>query len=740
MIDLSVKDLVKSFDADTNLLDGVSFDIQAGERVGLLGRNGAGKTTLFKILTGELDYNTGEVRFAPGRKVGLISQIPHYPAGYTVEDVLRTAFRELANIQSKMRRLEEQMAAQPDKALLAEYDALSTRFQTGGGYETDMQTDKICNGLGIPAAQRQQDFDSLSGGEKTRVNLARLLLEKTDILLLDEPTNHLDMHAVEWLEGYIEKFRGTVLTISHDRYFLDRVVTRIIELHDGKAEFYSGNYSFYVQEKQARFDLQLKQYEKEQAKLGQLGFTLERMKGWGINNRTLYRRAMSIQHRMERIEKTDRPTQEKTLRARFAQRDFFGDEVLSVKGLGKAYDGRTLFSDVELQVAGGERIALLGDNGTGKSTFLKLLLGEEAGAGRVKFGPTVKWAYLPQIIHFAHPERTLLDTMLYEKNCSVQTARDRLGAYLFEGEDVFKTVSSLSGGEQSRLRLCMLMDEKINLLVLDEPTNHLDIDSREWLEDALEDYEGTLIFVSHDRYFVNKFATRIWELENGHIRDFPCGYEKYRSIKEKEAIAAPAPEKPKKERKEKPKTSGSKMLEKQIRALEREIEKQEQHSAELDRQIEAASSDYQELARLMEEKQSCDDALTGLMDEWERLSSELGTQHDPGLGDRAARGARRGVSGAAAAYRHDGRLSAAACGGAAGAADFEEKERTEALEPSSDRPDRRRHGGDLRRNGVYCRAGTGQRYDAGRDAGVCRRARRAGTGRRAVADAKKAAG
>ena len=479
------------------------------------------------------------------------------------------------------------------------------------------------SGLNINADMRARPFAALSGGEKTRMNLARLLLEKTDILLLDEPTNHLDMHAVEWLEGYIEKFRGTVLTISHDRYFLDRVVTRIIELHDGKAEFYSGNYSFYVQEKQARFDLQLKQYEKEQAKLGQLGFTFERMKGWGINNRTLYRRAMSIQHRMERIEKTDRPTQEKTLRARFAQRDFFGDEVLSVKGLGKAYDGRTLFSDVELQVAGGERIALLGDNGTGKSTFLKLLLGEEAGAGRVKFGPTVKWAYLPQIIHFAHPERTLLDTMLYEKNCTVQTARDRLGAYLFEGEDVFKTVSSLSGGEQSRLRLCMLMDEKINLLVLDEPTNHLDIDSREWLEDALEDYEGTLIFVSHDRYFVNKFATRIWELENGHIRDFPCGYEKYRSIKEKEAIAAPAPEKPKKERKEKPKTSGSKMLEKQIRALEREIEKQEQLSAQLDTQIEAAASDYQELARLMAEKQSCDDALTGLMDEWERLSSDL---------------------------------------------------------------------------------------------------------------------
>lgn len=220
MIDLSVKDLVKSFDADTNLLDGVSFDIQAGERVGLLGRNGAGKTTLFKILTGELDYNTGEVRFAPGRKVGLISQIPHYPAGYTVEDVLRTAFRELANIQSKMRRLEEQMAAQPDKALLAEYDALSTRFQTGGGYETDMQTDKICNGLGIPAAQRQQDFDSLSGGEKTRVNLARLLLEKTDILLLDEPTNHLDLIYQKQIFALIGQWLQTpgraVVSVVHD--------------------------------------------------------------------------------------------------------------------------------------------------------------------------------------------------------------------------------------------------------------------------------------------------------------------------------------------------------------------------------------------------------------------------------------------------------------------------------------------------------------------------------------------
>ena len=238
MIDISVKDLVKSFDADTNLLDGVSFDVQEGERVGLLGRNGAGKTTLFKILTGELDYNSGEVRFAPGRKVGLISQIPHYPAGYTVEDVLRTAFRELTNIQNKMRQLEQQMTAHPDKATLAEYDALSTRFQTGGGYETDMQTDKICNGLGIPAAQRQQDFDSLSGGEKTRVNLARLLLEKTDILLLDEPTNHLDLvyqkQVFELVGEWLRTPGRAVVSVVHDLSLARAFGTDAVLLHHGK--------------------------------------------------------------------------------------------------------------------------------------------------------------------------------------------------------------------------------------------------------------------------------------------------------------------------------------------------------------------------------------------------------------------------------------------------------------------------------------------------------------------------
>ena len=624
MVDIQVRNLTKFFVIGENLLDNLSFEIQEGERVAILGRNGCGKTTLFNILTGQMDYDSGEVYVNPNKRLGLISQIPKFPAGYTVEDVLRTAYAGLMKLKARMERLEADMAGDATAEQLREYDSLSNRFQSGGGYEMDVDVDKVCNGLGIPAEQRAQEFDSLSGGEKTRANLARLLLEKTDILLLDEPTNHLDLRSVEWLEGYIQNFRGTVLAISHDRYFIDQIAQRVIEITDGHAEFYSGNYSFYMDEKQARFDLQMKQYEQEQAKLKQLGYTVERMKGWGINNRTLYRRAMSIQHRMDRIEKTEKPKTEKTMRARFAERDFFGDEVLSVKGLGKAFDGRTLFHDVDLQVAGGERIALLGDNGTGKTTFLKVLLGEEAGAGKIKFGPTVKWAYLPQIIHFEHPERTLLDTMLYEKNCTVQTARDRLGAYLFEGEDVFKTVSSLSGGEQSRLRLCMLMDEKINLLILDEPTNHLDLASREWVEDALEEYEGALLFVSHDRYFVDKFATRIWELENQTIRDFPCGYEKYRSIKAFEAMQAAPAAKEKREKKEKPRnTGGSKAMEKKIKALERDIEKQETLIAGLDEKITAASADYQELSRLMEEKQEEETKLSGMMDEWESLSLQL---------------------------------------------------------------------------------------------------------------------
>ena len=616
MIDISVNNLTKFFVIGENLLEGLSFEVQEGECVAILGRNGCGKTTLFKILTGEMDYDDGEVYINPHKKIGLISQIPQFPEGWTVEQVLRSAYLPLLRTKERMTQLEQEMASGANDSQLREYDALVNRFQSGGGYDMDVDTDKVCNGLGITKSQRAQSFSSLSGGEKTRMNLARLLLEKTEILLLDEPTNHLDLRSVEWLEGYINSIKSTVLVISHDRYFLDRVADRVIEITDGRAEYYSGNYSFYIEEKQARFNLQLKQYEQEQAKLKQLGYTVERMKGWGINNRTLYRRAMSIQHRMERIRKTEKPKTEKTMKATFGEKEFSGDVVFQIKNMEKSYADRILFSDVELRVEGGERIALLGDNGTGKSTFIKCLLGEENCTGKIQFGPTVKWGYLPQIIHFEHPQRTLYDTMLYEKNCTPQVARDRLGAFLFQGEDVFKQVKNLSGGEQSRLRLCMLMDEKINFLILDEPTNHLDIASREWIEAAIEEFEGVLLFVSHDRYFIEKFAERIWVLEDGHIRDYRCDYKKYRSMIEYESItkATTAPEP--KIKKEKPK-GGTKEIDKLVRRLDREIEKQELVIVQLDNAIELAAAEYQELSRLLQEKEAQETVLMELMEQWE---------------------------------------------------------------------------------------------------------------------------
>ena len=551
MIDISVTDLVKSFDLEKKILDGVSFQVDTGERVGLLGKNGAGKTTLFNILTGNLDYDSGEVLIAPGRRVGLISQIPVYPAGYTVEDVLRSAFQRTTALKEEMDALTRRMEqGDSDTHTLRRYGELTARFEGLGGYDTDTAVNKVSNGLSIDGDMRRRLFDQLSGGEKTRVNLGRLILEDTDILLLDEPTNHLDLQATEWLEEYIRSFRGTVVTISHDRYFLDRTVTRIIEILDGKAEFYSGNYSFYAIEKERRYQERMKQYLKEQAKIQQLEKAAEQMHLWAfMGNDALHKRAFSMEKRIERMRTVSKPTKARKMDARFASREFRGDEVLQLKGVSKSFGDRTLFSDVYLRVEGGERIAFLGENGTGKTTLLNMIAGAEpAGSGIIRMGPAIRAAYLPQIIHFDHPERSLLDTMLYEKrNITPQTARNRLAAYQFQGEDVFKSVSVLSGGELSRLRLCMLMDEEINFLILDEPTNHLDIASREWIEEAVEAFDGTLLFVSHDRYFINRFATRVWELSDGTINDYPMGFAQYRAAKAEEKKPASAPAQKKKQ-------------------------------------------------------------------------------------------------------------------------------------------------------------------------------------------------
>ena len=634
MIDISVSNLVKEFEVGHKILDGLTFQVDTGERVGLLGPNGCGKTTLLRILTGVMDYDEGDVVIAPGKRMGLISQIPVYPAGYTVEDVLATAFEPLREMEREMAALAEQMGEGTDPALLARYDKLTAAFEAAGGYETDTKTNKVCNGLTISQSMREQLFDKLSGGEKTRVNLARLILEDTDILLLDEPTNHLDLRATEWLEEYLDKFKGTVLTVSHDRYFLDKVVNRIVEIQSGKAEFYSGNYSFYVVEKERRYEEKLRQYEKEQAKIEQLEKAAEQMRIWAYSGMDkTFKRVKSMEKRIERMRTTDRPTKERKMEVRFGEREFRGDEVLTIKGLTKSFGDRTLFSNLGLEVVGGERIALLGDNGSGKTTLLKILLGEEEpDAGKVRMGPTVKVGYLPQHVHFDHPERNLVDTLIYEQDCTAQTARNRLAAFKFRGEDVFKPVSALSGGEQSRLRLCMLMDEKINLLILDEPTNHLDIQSREWIEEAVEEYEGNLLFVSHDRYFIDRFASRIWMLEDGHITDFRGNYQEYQAARARGAagksasdVQVPVEKAPEpKEKKEKPKRpGGTKNLEKEVTAAERAVAKAEEQMYDLEQQIQEAAADYLKLQELYEQREALEEEILKLYGTWETLSAQL---------------------------------------------------------------------------------------------------------------------
>ena len=643
MIEVKIDNLVKEFEVGEPVLDGFSMQVDSGEHIGLLGCNGAGKTTIFKILTGELDYDEGNIMIAPGRHLGVLSQIPVYPAEYTVLDVLNTAFDKLKSIEKELEILREQMAENFTNEIANRYDKLQTRFESEGGYTYEVTRDKVCSGLGIEDDMKSRLFGALSGGEKTRINMARLILEDNDILLLDEPTNHLDLNAIIWLEDFLAHFKGTVIAISHDRWFLDHVVERIVEVLDGKAEFYNGNYSFYVKEKEHRYTERLKQYEKEQAKIEQLEGAAAQMRIWAFKgNDKQYKRAKNMEKRIERLKKTERPKKERKMKARFGEEEFKGNEVLQIKGLTKSYGGRRLFSLPELEVKGEERIALIGDNGTGKSTLLKILLKEEtADSGKFRFGPTVKAAYLPQIVTFEDMSRNLVDTLIYETDCTPQEARDRLAAFRFRGDDVMKTVDTLSGGERSRLKLCMLMDQNINLLILDEPTNHLDIDSREWMEDAISDFSGNLLFVSHDRYFIDKFCERIWVLSEDGLLDFKGTYEEYcaylerqkqfaESAKQLEAQAAKeakakAPvDESKPNRNNWKKSGGTKELEKKLKACERNIDKHESRISELEETVAATDgSDYQTLQELYDEKAVLEAELDELMEEWELIAAEL---------------------------------------------------------------------------------------------------------------------
>ena len=627
MAEISVQQLHKYF-GEHHVLKGLSFDLQPGERASIVGPNGCGKTTLLKIIAGLQEHDGGVVAINKASRLGLLEQLPVYDPDTTVREVLWQAFAWLEGMGDEMRRMEALMA-DGQEVDLDRYSRLQTAFEDGGGYDLQVAYDRMTGGLKIDPDMQDRPFMSLSGGEKTRVNLARLMLSGTDLLLLDEPTNHLDMDSIEWLESYLKSFRGTVLIVSHDRYFLDNVTNRTLELRDGQIVNWPGNYSYFV-EKRDELARQLEAAKKRQDKeIARLEKAVGNLHLWAfMGNDALHKRAFSMQKRIDRMERIQTIRQERKMKNQFNLAAQSGEDVFAIENLSVGFD-RPLVQDFTSMVFRGERIAILGPNGAGKTTLLTTLLHLQSPmAGRIYDGVGVQPGYLPQNVHFDHPERNLVDTLLYETNCSTQEARDRLASFNFKGDDVFKTVSVLSGGEKTRLKLCLFMYQKINTLFLDEPTNHLDILSREWVEDAIDDFSETMIFVSHDRYFIDRFATRIWLVEDGMITDFLGGYKEFKeqrerqmqseaAMREREKKAQKA-EKPVKEDRPKSENIRSREAEKRRKARQKEITALEKQLESLEEQMSACpAEDYVKLGELFKEKEAAEEALLLLYEEEE---------------------------------------------------------------------------------------------------------------------------
>ena len=627
MAEISVQQLHKYF-GEHHVLKGLSFDLQPGERASIVGPNGCGKTTLLKIIAGLAEHDGGVVAINKASRLGLLEQLPVYDPDTTVKEVLWQAFAYLEGMGEEMRRMEVLMA-DGQEVDLDRYSRLQTAFEDGGGYDLQVAYDRMTGGLKIDPDMQGRPFMSLSGGEKTRVNLARLMLSGTDLLLLDEPTNHLDMDSIEWLESYLKSFRGTVLIVSHDRYFLDNVTNRTLELRDGQIVNWPGNYSYFV-EKRDELARQLEAAKKRQDKeIARLEKAVGNLHLWAfMGNDALHKRAFSMQKRIDRMERIQTIRQERKMKNQFNLAAQSGEDVFAIENLSVGFD-KPLVQDFTSMVFRGERIAILGPNGAGKTTLLTTLLHLQTPlSGRIYDGVGVQPGYLPQNVHFDHPERNLVDTLLFETNCSTQEARDRLASFNFKGDDVFKTVSVLSGGEKTRLKLCLFMYQKINTLFLDEPTNHLDILSREWVEDAIDDFSETMIFVSHDRYFIDRFATRIWLVEDGKIIDFLGGYKEFKeqrerqlqseaAMREREKKAAKA-EKPAKEDKPKSENVRSREAEKRKKARQKEIAALEKQLESLEEQMAACpAEDYVKLGELFKEKEAAEEALLLLYEEEE---------------------------------------------------------------------------------------------------------------------------
>lgn len=527
----SVNNVTKSFGGNI-IFENISLEIKNGERVGLVGRNGSGKTTIFQLLTGMESLDAGAIHMKKGTRIGHVAQIPKFDESMTVYEVLSSAFKIEKELEREMRTLEKHMAEEQETSVLQKlmerYGIIQEKFAFLGGYEIEANIMKVANGLQVTELF-PRSFVEISGGEQTKVSLAYMLLQKPDLLLLDEPTNHLDLFAVEWLEQFLKEYNGTVMVISHDRYFLDEVVTKIFDLEDGEIHVYHTNYSRFVEEKEERLLQEFQAYQEQQKKIKKMKEAIKRLREWANQanppNEGLHKRARSMERALERMEKLKKPILErKQMGLQFEGQERSGKDVVVMKEVSKGFAEHLLFNEANLHVRFQERAAIVGRNGTGKTTLLKLLLEEiEPDAGEIRIGSSVKIGYLSQHA-YGNMKSNVLEAF---RECVAVTegeARHILAKFLFYGPAVFKKVTQLSGGEKMRLRLAQLMYQDINFLILDEPTNHLDIESREVLEEALEQYNGTILAVSHDRYFLNKLFEKTYWIDERKLFEFAGNY------------------------------------------------------------------------------------------------------------------------------------------------------------------------------------------------------------------------
>ena len=531
MILLSLQGIQKSFGTNQVLRD-ASLVLQEGQRMGLVGVNGCGKSTLMKIIAGLESSDGGVITMQKGLRLGYLAQQGMVDENKTVLEEMESVFEPVVRMETQLRALEHQMAdAVQNEALLhrlgSQYDQLTRDFERSNGFGWRSTVQGVLAGLGFRKEQQEQKARLLSGGERTRLCLARMLLTQPDLLLLDEPTNHLDLKSIAWLEEYLRTYRGAVLLVSHDRYFMDHVCDRMCELLLGTTECYDGNYTAYMAQRTQRFEIRMKAYELQQKEIARQQAIIARYRQF--NREKSIRAAESREKRLEKVERLEKPKDESAIHFRFDCRRRTGEDVLMVEELKKGFDGRTLFDHVKLHLRAGDRVALIGDNGVGKSTLFKCLIGEEKpDGGTIRLGAGVDIGYYDQHQAHLHENKTVLDEVWDDFRRLDQTeVRGALGMFLFTGDEVLMPISTLSGGEKGRVALTKLMLRKDNLLLLDEPTNHLDMDSREVLEDALEGFPGTILAISHDRYVINRFATKVCVLENGGIREYLGNYDDY---------------------------------------------------------------------------------------------------------------------------------------------------------------------------------------------------------------------